>query len=415
MNAYNYLNLNVLISHPASCLNRDDLGMQKTVMYGGVRRTRISSQALKRVMRRSEYYREHLGTPSFRSRNLTLITDHLQAQLAGEFEDAVISRTARLFVTNASVPAEEESAAEAEAAAEEATAASEKGLAVAPWCVAEIRELCGRVARVLDEGLTAEECAKIAARHAQLLEKYAKAKTKPAKAPPSLRALEEEELDKKIVRQLRGQAQTSSEAFNQAVDIALSGRMATAGLMTPVPAALSVAHAFTTHSSEPDIDWFTAMDDIDAQGAGHISTQEFSTGVFYRYACLDLGQLQRNLGAAPRARALEVARHVAHLLATEVPRSKQSAFGAYNRADLVLAHFSHAPLSLSTAFETPVKAKGGFLPPSAAQLLAYWDDVQRMYSLTDPMAVCSYVPLEGRTVLPSLAALEQWILRDGQG
>ena len=215
MNAYNYLNLNVLISHPASCLNRDDLGMQKTVMYGGVRRTRISSQALKRVMRRSEYYREHLGTPSFRSRNLTLITDHLQAQLAGEFEDAVISRTARLFVTNASVPAEEESAAEAEAAAEEATAASEKGLAVAPWCVAEIRELCGRVARVLDEGLTAEECAKIAARHAQLLEKYAKAKTKPAKAPPSLRALEEEELDKKIVRQLRGQAPATSQAFNQ--------------------------------------------------------------------------------------------------------------------------------------------------------------------------------------------------------
>ena len=215
MNAYNYLNLSVLISHNASCLNRDDLGMQKTVLYGGVRRTRITSQALKRVMRRSEYYRVHLGTPSFRSRNLALITDHLQAQLAGEFEEAVISRTARLFVTNASVPAEEEKAEAPDPAAEDAAAAGEKGQAVAPWCVVEIRERWGRGARVVDEGLAAEECAKIAARHAQLLEKYAKAKTKPAKAPPSLRALEEEELDKKIVRQLRGQAPATSQAFNQ--------------------------------------------------------------------------------------------------------------------------------------------------------------------------------------------------------
>lgn len=171
--------------------------------------------------------------------------------------------------------------------------------------------------------------------------------------------------------------------------------------MTTVHAALSVAHAFTTHSSEPDIDWFTAMDDLDEQGAGHISTQEFSTGVFYRYACLDLGTLQRNLGAAPRARALKVARHVAHLLATEVPSSKQSAFAAYNHADLVLASFSQTPLSLATAFENPVKAKGGFLQPSAARLLAYWDDMQRMYSRTDPMAVCFRVPLEGRAVLPA--------------
>ena len=108
MNAYNYLNLNVLISHTASCLNRDDLGMQKTLLFGGVRRTRISSQALKRVMRNSSYYREQLGTPSIRSRNLGLITDHLRGQLAGEFDEAIIGRTARLFVDNVTPPTEED-------------------------------------------------------------------------------------------------------------------------------------------------------------------------------------------------------------------------------------------------------------------------------------------------------------------
>lgn len=397
MNDHNFLNLHVLMSHSPSCLNRGDLGMQKSFMFGGVRRTSISSHALKSAMRQSEYYREHLGTPSFRSGNLTLITDHLLGQLSGEFEEAVIRRTARLFVDNAGAPA-----------------VGDTGRAVAPWCVAEIRALCGRVAQVLAEGLTAEESAHIAARHAQLREKDARAKTRPAKAPPSLRALEEEELDKKIVRRLRGQTPATSQDFNLAVDIALSGRMATAGLMTRVDGALSVAYAFTTHASEPDIDWFTAMDDLDRVDTDHSATQEFSIGLFYRYACLDLGQLQHHLGAAPRARALEVARHVAHLLATVVPSSKQRAVAAYNRADLVLASFSHAPLSLGNAFENPVKAKGGFLPPSAARLLAYWDDMQVGYSLNDPMAVYACVPLEGRTVRPSLKDLEPWIVRDGQ-
>jgi len=36
-----------------------------------------------------------------------------------------------------------------------------------------------------------------------------------------------------------------------ALDIALSGRMATSGLMTSVDGALAVAHALTTHAVEP--------------------------------------------------------------------------------------------------------------------------------------------------------------------
>ena len=42
----NYLNLHVLIPQP-SCLNRDDMNMQKSAVFGGVRRVRISSQCLK--------------------------------------------------------------------------------------------------------------------------------------------------------------------------------------------------------------------------------------------------------------------------------------------------------------------------------------------------------------------------------
>ncbi|MGH8592624.1 MAG: type I-E CRISPR-associated protein Cas7/Cse4/CasC [Gammaproteobacteria bacterium] len=72
--------------------------------------------------------------------------------------------------------------------------------------------------------------------------------------------------------------------------------MATSGLMTSVDGALAVAHVITTHAVDGDIDWFTAVDDLVADagevGAGHLNTQEFSAGVFYRYASLNIQQLQ---------------------------------------------------------------------------------------------------------------------------
>ncbi|MBE0766411.1 type I-E CRISPR-associated protein Cas7/Cse4/CasC, partial [Escherichia coli] len=45
----NFINIHVLISHSPSCLNRDDMNMQKDAIFGGKRRVRISSQSLKRA------------------------------------------------------------------------------------------------------------------------------------------------------------------------------------------------------------------------------------------------------------------------------------------------------------------------------------------------------------------------------
>ena len=55
MTAKNFINFHVLISHSPSCLNRDDMNMQKTAVFGGMNRVRISSQSLKRAMRKSSY------------------------------------------------------------------------------------------------------------------------------------------------------------------------------------------------------------------------------------------------------------------------------------------------------------------------------------------------------------------------
>ncbi len=48
-----YLDINVLQTVPSSNINRDDTGTPKTAIYGGVTRSRVSSQSWKRVMRQA--------------------------------------------------------------------------------------------------------------------------------------------------------------------------------------------------------------------------------------------------------------------------------------------------------------------------------------------------------------------------
>ena len=181
--------------------------------------------------------------------------------------------------------------------------------------------------------------------------------------------------------------------------------LATSGLMThlPVDGSLAVAHAITTHAVEPqDVDWFTAVDDLTQDagetGAGHLNTQEFSAGVFYRYASLNLKQLQFNLGlienmasaetAESRQRALDIAKHVFHLLATVVPSAKRQPFAADNLADFAIVSFSDMPVSLANAFEIPIRTKpsSGYLAPSELELTGYWRRLNQAYGLNEQAA-----------------------------
>ena len=372
----NFINFHVLISHSPSCLNRDDMNMQKSAIFGGKRRVRVSSQSLKRTMRQGEYYKKHLGEPSLRTRELAKVQQHYVDALKDSFSEEIII-----------------SALEAISGKEGLPDLSSKGIAVAPWVISEVAYFC------------------------QLIE-------------------DSDEADiSKLKKRIEKDSKPAIAAASQAIDIALSGRMATSGLMTNIDGALAVAPALTTHAVDGDIDWFTAVDDIvqdekasrrvgaleegkGESGSGHLDTQEFSSGVFYRYASLNIAQLQKNLGDAPREKALEIAAHVLHMLATEVPSAKQQSYAAYNLADQAMVSFSDQPISLANAFETPVKAdhQGGFRQPSARSLNEYWDKIHRGYGLDERCAEFSLEPIElptGVLAKESLPALEAWVRADG--
>lgn len=374
MLAKNFINFHVLISHSPSCLNRDDMNMQKTAVFGGVNRVRVSSQSLKRSMRTSDYYAQHLGAPSIRTRDLSRLKARFTEALKGRFDAERVAQALEWM------------------SGKEGIAEDTTGDAVAPWTLEEVAYFCERLG-------------------------------------------EEGQDLKKLEKQIEKEAKPFRAAIANARDIALSGRMATSGLMSslPVDGAMAIAHAITTHAVEPqDVDWFTAVDDLTADagetGAGHLDTQQFSSGVFYRYASLNLKQLQVNLGliadmkseetADSRAQALEIARHVLHLLATVVPSAKQQSFAAHNLADFAVASFADQPISLANAFEEPIKRdrNGGFLKPSVAALADYWSRINTAYGLDETARAFSVQPdveLNGKAAA-SLAELETWVVKDGQ-
>jgi CRISPR system Cascade subunit CasC len=376
MTTKNFINFHVLISHSPSCLNRDDMNMQKTAVFGGVNRVRVSSQSLKRSMRMSDYHRATLGVPSVRTRDLGKLKSRFTDLLKDRYDAATVGKALECI------------------SGKEGIAEGVEADAVAPWSVGEVAYFCG-----------------------------------------TIKAGEQD--IKKLEKQIERDARSFREAMGKAVDIALSGRMATSGLMTslPVDGALAVAHAITTHAVEPqDVDWFTAVDDLTQDagetGAGHLNTQQFSSGVFYRYASLNLKQLQMNLGliedikapetAESRQHALDIARHVFHLLATVVPSAKQQSFAAHNLADFAIVSFADQPISLANAFEQPVKRDyrdGGFLKPSIDKLADYWARLNRAYGLDEDARAFSVADgpmLGGSATLGSLKDMETWIANGGK-
>ena len=164
------------------------------------------------------------------------------------------------------------------------------------------------------------------------------------------------------------------------LDVALSGRMDASCPERNVEAAMSVAHSITTHSADIEVDWFTACDDLAEQGSGHIGTNEFSAGVFYRYASIDVDLLAKNINKSVEQTG-DIINTMVRCFAQVSPSAKQKTFAAHNFADFVLVTKSNQALSLANAFRKPIANNGEVMENSITSLVSHYEKLVNGYGL----------------------------------
>ena len=170
--------------------------------------------------------------------------------------------------------------------------------------------------------------------------------------------------------------------------------MVTSDILARGDAAIHVAHAFTVHAEASETDYFSAVDDLlasaddESLGSGHIGTTELTSGLYYSYVVVDVGQLVMNLEGADRASwqdserdlAAEVIRRLVHVMATVSPGAKLGSTAPYSRAQLVLAEAgSEQPRTLANAFLSPVDQRRDALEEAYGALAKHLGSMDSMY------------------------------------
>lgn len=385
--------IHLLQNHAPSNLNRDDNNEPKDAIFGGARRARISSQALKRSIRCSEHFRQPFAEQGL---------GHLLAMRTQLLPELVRERLANVELADAEKQAIIEAAerlgkSERAAGGANADEAGAKG------------EKKGRRGR----GKAADDGGEEKVKTAQLM---------------FLTAADVDRLVERlsaIVREKGAEALTSLKgdklvaeigAFEpHSVDIAMFGRMTTSSPFKDVEAAVQVAHAISTHAVEMEFDFYTAVDDISGEaGAGFIGDTAFNSATYYKYFSIDWEGLVKNLqGEAGIAATAVQALLKAAMFA--IPSGKQNSFAAHNPPDLALVEVrtEKVPLSYANAFVKPVRATPdrSLIEASARALQEYVAAINGMYGLQAQRAFLSSVPfeLEGATRCNNLDELLNWL------
>lgn len=341
--------LHIIQNFAPSNLNRDDSNTPKDCEFGGYRRARISSQCIKRSVRRH---------PAF--------ADAVKAA-GGEVGIRTIRLKARLI--ELLIEKNEKSAEEAEKAAiaiidllEFKLKDDEKTQYLLYLGEGEVEELASIAVSAWD-GLVALEIGK---------------EKKKKDAPPEALKQAQEAL-KAVV------AKSRKEARSYAADIALFGRMVADNKNMNVDAACQVAHALSTHKVEMEMDYFTAIDDLqpgEDSGSDMIGVVEFNSSCFYRYSAIDLNKLNENLGFNGDLLAATVKGYI-EASVKAVPTGKQNSMAAQNPPGYVrvLVRKDGFPWSLANSFLKPVSKNGkeSLEEASIKELEKYFGKLKAIY------------------------------------
>ena len=306
-----YMDIYAIQNVPPSNINRDETGNPKTALYGGFLRSRVSSQAWKQSMRHT--FCERMGKDHVGKRTKNAVQMIVDAMLdhRPDCDEEKASKYATLIFKAIGVKTQP---------SKRAGAAS--GKPVTDYLIflanTEIDKLALLALEWMDQG------------------------KKTAQKPDS-------DMKNKVENIFHDE---------QAVDIALFGRMLADAPDLNTDASAQVAHAISVDVIRPEYDFFTAKDDRsenDNAGAAMMDSVGFNSSTLYRYANVNLTALREQLGN------IEVTSKAASVFVEafirSMPTGKQNSYGNRTLPETSIVVFrENQPINAVEAFEKPVKA-----------------------------------------------------------
>lgn len=337
--------LHIIQNFAPSNLNRDESNAPKDCEFGGYRRARISSQCIKRSVRRHDAFKKAVesakGDLGVRTKRIIgkLAEMIVDKQPGKNPEDAVsvAERAVTLFGVKRDDKHREKTSILLYLGENELSDLAE--IVIKNWETLSTMKLAVSVEEDEGEGETQKESKK--------------------KKAPSL--TKEQQAIQKELQKVVGDERLKEGSY--AADIALFGRMVADKSLKNmnVIAACQVAHAISTHKVEMEMDYFTAIDDLlpgEDSGSDMIGVVEFNSSCFYRYSAINMVKLNENLGFNSDLLAATVKGYI-DASVKAVPTGKQNSMAAQNPAGYVrvLVRKDGFPWSLTNAFQKPVYAK----------------------------------------------------------
>ncbi|MBN2074344.1 MAG: type I-E CRISPR-associated protein Cas7/Cse4/CasC [Dehalococcoidales bacterium] len=352
------IEVHILQNHAPGNLNRDDTGSPKEAVFGGYKRARISSQCLKRSIRRSGIFQEELkDLLATRTRSLPeLVRKNL---ITSGFDEEIAAIGARKVSGFGTKTGEEKS----------------------PNSTGHYRT--GATIFLTDSDIaTVSDVVASAARDCKDIKTF----------------------EKVSVKELQQQAE--DKGFRPvSVDIALFGRMVTSDAFVDVDASSQFAHAISTHKVDHEFDYYTAVDDMErasdddaGAGADMIGDIEFNSACYYKYFNVHVDGLidnltgrafKRTVSSEDKKEACLIARKAVRALIEAAcrvtPSGKQNSFAAHQLPGMVWIEIrdKNLPVSYANAFCNPVYGKSvdGLEVQSENALKEECEKLTEMYGL----------------------------------
>ncbi|MDD2967383.1 MAG: type I-E CRISPR-associated protein Cas7/Cse4/CasC [Desulfovibrionaceae bacterium] len=327
------IEFHILQSFPVTCLNRDDVGAPKSAIVGGVPRARVSSQCWKRQVRLALHdcgiklgIRTKRVAELVSKRCVELGAEQALAQECGAVLGAMLASDTLYFITDAEVTILAEYA--------------QKHNFVLP--IETKKESKGKKKNGEEEGNEND------------------------KKTPALPKAEVTLLTKAL---------KEHKSAADGLDIALFGRMVAQNADLNIQGAASFSHAISTHRVSNEVEFFTALDDLQKEpGSAHMGSLEFNSATYYRYISLDLGQLWENLGGEGMESAVEAFTKALYVAVPAARQATQSGACPWEYARVLVRKGQR----LQAPFDKPVRAKEGFLQPSIDALNAFIDRQKKL-------------------------------------